>query len=150
MLFRSQTSKCSTITVHKNVKFQPIKKIAFACDYEGIEEESKALDKLIKFVQLFKAKLLLVNIVDSSEKPSYKKELSGKLLEHLFEKVNHTIFFRKNEDVIDGINKFVDKQNIDMIVMLPKKHTLFSRLFHESNTKKMAFHTHIPLLTIQN
>jgi nucleotide-binding universal stress UspA family protein len=145
-----QTSKCSTITVHKNVKFQPIKKIAFACDYEGIEEESKALDKLIKFVQLFKAKLLLVNIVDSSEKPSYKKELSGKLLEHLFEKVNHTIFFRKNEDVIDGINKFVDKQNIDMIVMLPKKHTLFSRLFHESNTKKMAFHTHIPLLTIQN
>jgi nucleotide-binding universal stress UspA family protein len=140
---------CPTITVHENIKFKPIKKIAFACDYDEIEE-SHAISRLIEFTQLFKAKLLLINIVDPSEKASYKKELTGALLEHIFDKVNHTVSFRKDEDVIGGINNFVDHHSIDLLVMLPKKHTLFSRLFHESNTKKMAFHTHVPLLTIHN
>ena len=140
---------CPTITIHENVKFHPIKKIAFACDFDEVEE-SHAINKLIEFIKLFQAKLLLVNIVDSSEKPSYKKELTGALLEHIFDEVDHTISFRKNEDITEGINNFVDKHNIDMLVMLPKKHSVFSRLFQESNTKKMAFHTHIPLLTIHN
>lgn len=140
---------CPIITLHENIKFHPIKKIAFATDYSDIEE-SHALNKVIGFVQLFKAKLLLINIIEPSEKPNEKKKLSGALLKHIFDSINHTVFFRKNEDVIDGLNKFVDKQNVDMLVMLPKKHTIFSRLFHESNTKKMAFHTHIPLLTIHN
>lgn len=141
---------CATITVHENIKFSPIKKIAFASDLDEIEEESKALNKLIKFVKLFSAKLLLINISNSNEHSSYKRELSGALLEYIFDNVNHTTTFRKSEDVVEGINKFVDQQNVDMLVMLPKKHSLFSRLFHESNTKKMAFHTHVPLLTIHN
>lgn len=140
---------CPTITVHENIKFHPIKKIALASDYDEIEE-SHAFKSIIDFVKLFGAKLLLINIIDPTKHSSYKKELSGALLEHIFDDVNHTTSFRKNEDVIEGINKFVDHHHIDLLIMLPKKHTLFSRLFHESNTKKMAFHTHVPLLTIHN
>jgi hypothetical protein len=33
---------------------------------------------------------------------------------------------------------------------MPRKHSLLSSLFHESNTKKMAFHTHIPVLTLHD
>jgi nucleotide-binding universal stress UspA family protein len=141
--------ECPTITVHENVKYEAIKKIAFACDYDDIED-SQALDKLIEFTKLLSAKLLLINIVDPSVKPTYKKTLSASLLEHVLDKVEHTVSFRKNEDIIEGINNFVDHHKIDMLVMLPKKHSIFSRLFHESNTKKMAFHTHVPLLTIHN
>lgn len=140
---------CPVITVHDDIKFKSINKIAFACDYEGIEE-SQGVDKVIDFVKLFEAKLLLINIIDEEQKGSLKKEISGALLEHVFDKQNHTTSFRKSEDVTEGINRFVDHHNIDLLIMLPKKHTLFSRLFHESNTKKMAFHTHVPLLTIHN
>ena len=144
-----KNSICPIITIHENVKYTPIKKVAFACDYDETEE-SPALNMLADFIEMFKAKLLIINIVDPSEKPTYKKILSAALLEHVFDKVNHTVSFQKNEDVVDGINNFVDHHKIDLLVMLPKKHTLFSRLFHESNSKKMAFHTHIPLLTIHH
>lgn len=140
---------CPTITVHENIKFHPIKKIALASDYDEVEE-SNAFKSIIDFIKIFGAKLLLINIIDPAKESTYKKELSGTLLEHLFDNINHTTYFRKNEDVIGGINKFVDHHHIDLLIMLPKKHTLFSRLFHESNTKKMAFHTHVPLLTIHN
>ena len=144
-----QSVDCPIITIHDDVKFHTIKKIAFACDYDDIEE-SQALDKLIEFVKLLKAKLQLINIINPVEKPNYKKELSGALLEHIFDKVNHTVSFSKNEDITEGINNFVDQHGTDMLVMLPKKHSFFSRLFNEPNTKKMAFHTHVPLLTIHN
>lgn len=140
---------CPTITIHENIKFRPIKKVALATDYDEVEE-SNAFEKVIDFIKLFRAKLVLINVIDPAEKVSYKKELSGALLEHIFDEIDHTISFRKNEDVVDGINNFVDRHHIDMLVMLPKKHSLFFRLFHESNTKKMAFHTHVPLLTIHN
>ncbi len=144
-----QSIDCPTITIHDDVKFHPIKKVAFACDYDDIEE-SDGLEKLIEFVKLFKAQLQLINIINPVEKPNYKKELSGALLEHIFDKVNHTISFSKNEDITEGINNFVDKHGTDMLIMLPKRHSFFSRLFKEPNTKKMAFHTHVPLLTIHN
>ena len=140
---------CPVITVHENIKFKQIKKIAFACDFEEIEE-SHAFDKLIEFIKLFKAKLLLININNTSSKTTYKKVLSASLLEHVLDDVDHSISVRKSEDITEGINHFVDHHKIDMLIMLPKKHTLFSRLFQESNTKKMAFHTHVPLLTIHN
>jgi nucleotide-binding universal stress UspA family protein len=144
-----QSIDCPTITIHDDVKFHPIKKVAFACDFDDIEE-SHGLEKLIEFVKLFKAKLQLINVVNPAEKPNYKKELSGALLEHIFDKVNHTVSFSKNEDITEGINNFVDKHGTDMIIMLPKRHSFFFRLFKEPNTKKMAFHTHVPLLTIHN
>lgn len=140
---------CPVIAVHANTKYSPVKKMAFACDYEDIEE-STGINKLIDFVKLFDAKLHLINITDKDEKPTYKKDLNAALLEHVFDKVNHTVSFRKNDDVVDGVNKFVDNNHIDMVVVLPKKHTIFSRLFHESNTKKLAFHTRVPLLAIHN
>lgn len=141
--------ECPVITVHNNTKYRPVKKLAFACDYDGIED-SNAIGKLIDFLRLFNAKLQLINIVNPDEKPQYKKELNGALLEHIFDDVDHTVSFRKNDDITEGINQFVDKHQTDMLVMLPKKHSFFHRLFHESNTKKMAFHTHVPLLTIHD
>lgn len=144
-----KNTDCPTLIVHEHIKFTPIKKMALASDFVEVEE-SNAFDKVIDFIKIFRAKLLLINIIDPKEKRSYKKEVSGALLEHVFYDVNHTVYFNKNEDVVAGINNFVDEHRIDMLVMLPKKHSLFFRLFHESNTKKMAFHSHVPLLTIHN
>lgn len=140
---------CPTIAVHSDTKFKPIKKVAFACDYEEVED-SYGIDTLIKFIKLFDAKLLLINVFSGQKDRSLKRDLSISLVEHVFDKVNHSVSFRKNDDVVDGVNKFVDKHDIDLIVMLPKKHSLFSSLFHRSNTNKMAFHAHVPLLAIHN
>ena len=50
--------------------------------------------------------------------------------------------------MVAGINQFVADNKIDMIVFIPKKHSFFNSIFHESNTKRMAFHSTIPLLAL--
>lgn len=136
---------CPTIVVPEGATFNQIKNIAFACDYNQIEE-SKAVDTLVEFVKLFGAKLMVINIGEHREHHTYSKELAGKLLEYIFENVNETldipsnidysIHKRKDEDVIHGINRFIEKHKADLLVMIPRKHSLLSGLFHESNTKK--------------
>jgi nucleotide-binding universal stress UspA family protein len=150
---------CPAIVVPKDAKYKPIKNIAFACDYSQVEEY-KAIDTLVEYVKLFDAKLQVINIGNPSEKHTHAKELAGRLLEYLFENaseslelpnnIDYSVHKRKDEDVIHGINRFATKHNADLIVMMPRKHSLLSSLFHESNTKKMAFHTHIPVLTLHD
>jgi nucleotide-binding universal stress UspA family protein len=42
----------------------------------------------------------------------------------------------------------VNNHPIDMLIMLPKKHSFFASLFHKSQSKEMAYHSHIPLLAL--
>jgi len=149
--------KCPVFIVPPEGRFTQIKNIAFACDYNQLEE-SKAVDKLVEFVKLFNAKLMIVNISNDLKKPAQPKELAGVLLEYIFENVDesldipdnvdYSVYKIKDEDIVHGINNFVDKHKADLLVMIPRKHNLLSTLFNESNTKKMAFHTHVPLLAL--
>jgi len=150
---------CSTIIVPEKAKFKQLKNIAFACDYNHVEG-SKAVDKLIEFVKLVDAQLIVINIGKHAEKQTYSNNLAMGLLEYIFENTNksleipaaidYSIHERKDDDVVQGINRFVDKHNADLLVMIPRKHSFISSLFHESNTKKMAFHSHIPVLTFHD
>jgi hypothetical protein len=39
--------------------------------------------------------------------------------------------------------------DIQLVIMVPEKYGFFKSLFHHSVTKKLAFHTHIPLLLLK-
>lgn len=47
-----------------------------------------------------------------------------------------------------AIEKYISKNNIDIMVMITHKRTFLKNLFHRSMTKKMSYHLNIPLLAI--
>jgi nucleotide-binding universal stress UspA family protein len=138
---------CPTLIVPINAKFKGVQSIALATDLEKIKH-GHALSQIKKIIKLFNSKLMILNVIDPSEIPDFQKAVSGINLENTFGEIEHSFHLQGNNDIIYGINDFIDNNNIDMLIMLPKKHSLFSILFKESKTKKMAFHTHIPLLAI--
>lgn len=48
----------------------------------------------------------------------------------------------------ESLQGWIDKENIDMLVMLTHRRTLIGSIFNSSMTKKMSYHTNIPLLAI--
>ena len=130
-----------------DAKFKPFKKMVFAADY-SLETDTHLFDPIKKFTKLFNSKLFILNIVKQIELIGVEKEVSRMRIQNYFEDLEHTHYYLKDENVVHGLNEFIDQYDIDIITMLPHKHNLFSRIFRESNTKKMAFHTHIPLLTL--
>jgi K+-sensing histidine kinase KdpD len=51
-------------------------------------------------------------------------------------------------DVEQSINQYVEDTHTDMLVIAKHNRNFFDRLFHRSLSKKMAFHTRIPLLVL--
>jgi len=138
---------CPVLVIPDKAIYKPIKNIAFACDFLKIQN-SLAINYIKNVARTLNSNIHIINIVNPEEKPSSEKAISGINLETIFENINHTLFFPESDDITFAINQFVDQHSIDLLIMIPRKQTFLSSLFHKSNTKKMAFHTHVPLLTI--
>lgn len=143
-----QKAKCPVFTIDHHVKFKPLENILLACDYESIED--KAILKPLKdLTKQFKTRLHILNVVPILEKEAtITKAVEGMKLKHYFEEIIHEFHFIENDDVIEGINRYVKKNDIDLIVMIPREHSFIKNIFKEPHTKQMAFHTHLPLLTL--
>ena len=51
-------------------------------------------------------------------------------------------------NINETINTAVKKNDIDWLVMIPRKHSFFEGLFHKSHTKALASHSTIPVLAL--
>lgn len=56
--------------------------------------------------------------------------------------------FLNNKDVEEGLTGFAEKNNLDLLIIVPKKHNIFDKLFHKSHTKKLMLETHVPVMSV--
>ncbi len=141
-------AKCPVLAINENVKFKSIKNIVLACDYQKIENEN-VLNPLKEFVKLFNSHIYILNVTRELETAySTGKTEEDTQLENYLEGFDHSFKVVENEDIIDGINEFVNSNEVDMIAMITHKHTLLETIFQERNTKRMAFHTQVPILAL--
>jgi nucleotide-binding universal stress UspA family protein len=129
--------------------FVPIRKIGFACDYEKVIV-TQPIEPLKKLVHDFNAALFVLNIVYADKtSPADNVEATMNISEILkdLKPEFHTIL---TEDVVWGINYFADKQRLDLIAVLPRKHNIVEILFARDKTKDLLYHTHLPVLCIQD
>lgn len=138
---------CPVIVVPEKAKFQQIKKIVYACDYEKIYDHS-ALEPLWELARIHDAEIMVFNVRDSRVHPSTEQAIEGIRLDHWLGRVKHSYWFSEKSDVVEAINDFVKKNHAVMIAMVGHKHSFPENLIHRSVTKRMAFHTHIPLLVL--
>lgn len=143
-----RNAKCPVLAIDQHVKFRNIKRIALACDYAETNNRS-VLAPLKEFAQLFKSHIYVVNVVPDTEAvATITKAVAGIKLDHVLENVEHSFHYKENKNVAEGINDFVDENKIDMVVMIPREHATIRSLFSEPETKRVAFHTKIPLLAL--
>jgi hypothetical protein len=57
-------------------------------------------------------------------------------------------YFLKRDDVVEGINEFSETHNLDVVIVIPKKHNLLERIFHKSRSKELVTNAHIPIVSI--
>ncbi len=144
-----RSSNCPVLAIDNKTKFIEPKKIAFACDYT--ETDNKAiLDPLKEIVQLFKSHVYVLNVIGKKEfVPTIKEAVIDFIsLEDSLDTVEHSLHYVHDKNIVDGINGFVKERKMDMVAMIPRKHSILRNIFHEPNTKRMAFHTHLPLLAL--
>lgn len=140
-------TKTPIILVPEKAKFKKIERITLAYDYK-LKQEVGILEPLKDLLKISQAKLFILNVGKEDPLKDAEKAIAGIKLEKYFADHLFTTHFSENEDFTVGVNNFVESSATDLIAMIPHKHNFLERLFKETHTKKIAFHTNIPLLTL--
>jgi len=138
------------LAIHQGTKFTPLKRIAFACDYQHLNYPN-ALKPLNEIVRLFHSEVLIVNVVQELEEvPTVTKAVEGIKLNRALEGMKHSFHYTVNNDITDGLGDFIKAFNVDLVAMVPHSHNVLETLLKKSNTKHMAFQIAKPLLAIHD
>jgi|ERR1051326_6576394 len=135
------------IVVPPQKQFSSIKKIGFACDLRQVVDTTPT--RFIRdFVKEFNAELHVLNVDYKSSHFKSTTPEESLLLHTLLEDLNPKYDFIEDENIEAGIEKFAEKNNLDLVITIPKKHKLLEGLFRKSHTKDLVFHSHLPIMCV--
>ncbi|GAB2833657.1 universal stress protein [Ferruginibacter profundus] len=133
------------LVIPPKATFIPVRKIGFACDYKKVLETTP-VQPLKKLVRDFNAELYVLNIEYNNTLTSDEKLKESQHVSELLYDLKPAYQTIISGDITNGINWFADKEKIDWMVMIPKKHNLVEKVFGRSQTKELLHHTHLPVL----
>ncbi|MEO5996447.1 MAG: universal stress protein [Chitinophagaceae bacterium] len=139
---------CPVIIVPQHSQFKGIKNVLLASDFKNVDETVPA-KSIQAILDIFKSDVHVVNVdsehfVELTEE--YKEEKAK--MELILEGYNTQYSFIRQYDFIEAISQFAADKNIDLILTIPKKHSLLSKLFVTSTTKKLAYQSELPIMAI--
>ncbi|HLK28565.1 MAG TPA: hypothetical protein VKT28_08290, partial [Puia sp.] len=121
-----------------------INNIVLACDLTNPSENIPV--KYLKELRNIFHAVLNVITVNTNKIEQLKSSTEFASLSNLLHDLYPTYHFNIANSVEEGINKFLEEHNADLLLLLPKQHGFFE--FHRSHTQKMILHADMPVMTI--
>lgn len=128
-------------------QYKKIEKVVLAWDMEETEKTFPAV--LFKdILHEIKAGLLVLN-VDYHNKKFNKETIQEQVFMHgLLDAEKASYFYDNHPDASNGILRFAEKQGAELVIIIPKKHSFPANLLKKRTTRKLAFHSSVPLLVL--
>ena len=134
------------LAVPRSVSFSGIKKIGLACDFDNVLDEFP-IEEIKLLVNDFKAELNVLNIRKQKEVDQEVKLESG-ILKKMLANLNPRYHFIANKNIDECILGFAEKHHLDLLIVLPKRHSLLESLVHKSHSKQFVLHSMVPVMAI--
>jgi nucleotide-binding universal stress UspA family protein len=133
------------IAVPKNAPFNGIKNIGLSFDFDKLQETPVAAIK--KMVTGFGATLHVLNAGNAA---TYSADTvhGTERLRLLLGDVKPQYHFITHSDLDEGIIEFAEKNGIDLLLVLPRRHNFIEKLLYTSHTKKLVLHSTVPVMAL--
>jgi nucleotide-binding universal stress UspA family protein len=142
--------KCPVIVIPPGTTYNGIRKIGLACDFENIVQ-STPVEYIKNLVKEFGADLYVLNVQDKKDAEtdsSTPPTMDAVYLDSMLEEVRPNYVQLTGKNVVDSITSFAENNNLDLVMVIPKKHRFIDSLFHKSQSKELITHAHIPIVSI--
>jgi nucleotide-binding universal stress UspA family protein len=139
---------CPVMIVPPQALYKGIQDVMLTSDFKDVERTTPT-KPLRNVLDLFQANLHVVNVDDEHYvelTDDYKEERSK--LETILKGYNPQFYFIRLFDFVDAVNQFVEDREIDLIVTIPRKHSFLGKMFRTSYTKRLAYHSHVPIIAV--
>jgi nucleotide-binding universal stress UspA family protein len=131
-----------------HTSLEAIEKVGLVCDYSK-EANYHTLDFLLELVKALELNIDVVTLNRDQKTLSSQELAYQQLVRKKLEDISPTFHSTFNSQVEEGIMEYSAANGIGLVAILPKSHGFIERFFRESLTKKMTFHSSIPLLVLK-
>ncbi len=137
-----ENARIPVLVIPPKAEFNSFKHITFCSELKRAEDEF-TLARLKKFALLYGAHIDILHIQHTYGEKGSREHLSSAL-----EGVSHSFCLVKNQKLEEAVLQHAEEHNTDLIASMTKKYGFFEGLFHSSLTKKLAYHSHTPILAL--
>jgi nucleotide-binding universal stress UspA family protein len=135
--------KRPVIAVPVGYKFNDIKTIVLATD---LKVKDHALGRMVEIIKGLNSTLYIIHVTN---KDVEGKNFPDSLTQHL-SFLNPGYDYIKNDDVSDGIQKYVDEKNADLLLIFQHEYTFWEKMFQKQHTADLLYNITIPVLSIHD
>lgn len=139
---------CPVLIVPPDASYKEVKNVLLTSDFKNVRSSTPSVP-IKKILKTFQPNLHVIN-VDSEHyvalTDQYQEEKSA--LKEMFSDFNPEFYFLGLYNVDEAIHQFANDKNVDFIIVIHKEHSLLSKLFIKSHTKKLAYHSSVPVLAM--
>ncbi|WP_196886560.1 universal stress protein [Aureivirga sp. CE67] len=123
-----------------------IQKIVFTTNYT--EEDTLALDEVVYFADAFKAEVHCIHF--NTDKEEYHVSDMNNIWkdEYYTDFANVSFKTVDTNNMEEGLEKYCEKENINIVAMLSHKKNIIEKIFSSSISKQMVNHTDVPIFSI--
>jgi len=145
------SSPVPALLIPLKLKFEPIRNIYFASDLKDLPSDRIFLTRLTALARMFMSEIFIIHISSSKSAATVKEKIYD-MLNDLRDGLGYPgIHFREiiADNDTSSLEKIMLEKRVDMIAVVHREHSFFSRLFKGSVAKKLAGQLTMPMLIYQ-
>jgi nucleotide-binding universal stress UspA family protein len=140
-----EMSEVPVLAVPDKAKFRGFKDIIYACDLQNTEKE---LRTLLTYASRFGSTIHLVHVESNGDRVDEIEEQLAAIVKKLNVK-NVCAVVLVDRDVEGAIEQYIGVNKAELLAMFTHKVSFYEKLFDKSMTRKVAFHSLVPLLAFK-
>ena len=139
---------CNVLTIPEKCNYKDIRTIVFTTDFN--DSDPYYISEMLRVVEPFEPTIHCIHVAKEGSKPTgIGKEGLIRFAKENFTTMNIQVHEVIDKNIEEGILKFAEEVDADLITMVAPKYNVVKTLLHRSHTKKMAGVTDIPLLVLK-
>lgn len=145
----AEVAKCPVLIIPEKAFFNGIESIVYATELGKTDQF--IIDDLLDFADIFGAKISCLHINTESNQMAEKlTKLTDLESCYWFTPIKKLTFeLLTGESVLKSLYQYLDEHKPDMLTVVHKNRSFIEGIFHQSISKKLAFHSKIPILILQ-
>ena len=134
------------VPAESSINLKEINRILFVTDFG--ETDYRSIHKLMTLIEPFETKVYVTQFASGAPDKWDKDKLVQMRIycEETYRNYHLEFDYISGDDFLNSLDEFISTKGINLIAMTKHKRNMISKFFHPSITRKVLFHTDIPLL----
>ncbi len=140
-----ESSSLPVLVVPELAEFKSFKKLVYATDLKHIDEE---IEVMLPYYKIFESDVEVFHVVSNTKAvPEAEVRIKEAIAKVDYKKLKANVVVAK--DIDKAVEEHVANNKVDLLTTFTHEHSFYDRLFDRSLTRKLAFHSRLPLLAFR-